>query len=707
MTPFERSLKGVQDVLIKMFGLATYGDSLRTRVVNSYMTRVAVVLILMLIVDGWAWIALWGIALAGGIAARLIGMAFAGGIVTVDVGIATTDTSESRSVMKPMLGRFLIIFIGSLLTAVPTELRVFDAEIETRINMEEAAAVNKIRQAAIDDESAKFDKLIADDQTRIDGLTAGTLDQAQKDVDELQAQRNTTRAAFADDLTKKEDIVRMEAAGKGPSGRYGTGEAYKAMQQQAKEARSALDTFDAETQTLIADLRAKRETKRGDEETKSTTAIATLRTEKDTKITSLRLLEPELLAKQYGHLMVEKKGNQLVYFEWKRDHGLLSRIKELHEMMSEDSTVTGIVWGCRLVMMLFGLIVVFLKITCPEEVKIYYSVRAQAAAGHEGARAALKAKGYEDRDDVRKYVGLLPEVRDLMEETYTRIRALAKAYEDFVTQKVTLARSMEQLPLTAAQIQNRLHQFWIDNVQLALFDLEEVTERCILHGIGVPTWPKALCQGVDPRTLQEPWKVTKDELLALDWTDPAPLIREVKDGESSLRGFFEQMEQHLLALEERLMRFITAHPGISRQQMRAELEPERQNYWRTNMVPIIREIAKVDDAVAKTGAPTLRRPTILHGRVNVETCWRLPDDEALRTYGWDPNYRPPTPEPVVMLDASGNGDPAVHHVPTTPAAAPAPATGLPRGIPGRGATRSERRAAASNPTSGSDPTSTT
>lgn len=683
----ERGVKAAQNAFVRTLGLKVYGDSLCTTRVASEMTALAVVLVLQFVIDWWAWDRVWsyGLPLWSWFWPLMLSLILAMGILLFDRSIVIADTSRSRWQLLPLAGRFVLLFVIALLTAIPVELSVFEGDIETKIALREQAGINSIREQALTEETAKYDQRIADAK-KAWGENAGDLvTRGQNDINEFTEGRKAQREILQADADNKALEARKEAAGKGLSGKYGTNQAYKAMQNQADYAAVALAAFDAETQLLLGGLRTARDAKRDDAVQKGGESVAALMKEKDETLAKVRAMDPAPLAKQYGGRWEKQEDgpDKFVVTEWKSSRGLRARWTTLQEMAAEDPSTRVMVWGCRLVMIILGILVLGLKLMASEEFRYYYSFSVQGACAKDaGTEEIAMSVGYAADRAKRAGLGFLPRVRDDLEEVLKAQRDLAQAFHRFRDEMARLAQERaERLASTLAEIRSDLHEQWREQVQPAIFHLAEIEERCTLQGIEVPTWPTQL--RTDPRDLEDPWKVSKDQLVELGWEDPEPARTSFQQRLAQLTVWRMQVDDELIIMENELGRYLLANPGVTEREIRVRFESDRRNSWRNRILPTLRKIRELEEEARMIGVGLPRWQT-----QNPEEAWRLPDPETLRKLGWDqhgqpierrtvtaiapPTLPPPPPFPTAQPATEPDFDLDIEMPAAAPAMAPPP-----------------------------------
>lgn len=636
---FGRS-EGLSDVLVNLFRLRIYkSEALLTPRVRAEQFVFAATLSLMLFVDVWAWYRAWSYGLVGQwFVPLIIGVAFGLAAIMFDRSVIVTDTTNGKvNGWYQIGGRALLLVLISFLTAVPVELAVFESEITKKLESQEKVASDQIRNKAIETETANLSADVSELQAHLAADASLTQANADTDIVRLQQDRarertqmlaaqSVKRESLEKTLTEKSEQVALEAAGKGPSGKYGDGPAYKAMKQQEKEAREALDkfeseaatqvaNFDTETQSQLVKLRATRDKTVLTNQAAIAKELDAKRKERKKKIEELRTMSEDKLAALYGG-------------EWRVAKGFLARFHTLSEMADGDGYVNRIVWGCRIAMILLGMFVLGLKLMASQEFKLYYSLAAQAKAGDEFAQQAVANMGFTDFDNH----GLSAKARDLLAELHEARQKVWQALWALEQKLATLSKLNELSGLcrTRLAIEGELHGAWLEKGADAMAEVNSLEEQIKLLGETVPAWPTKL--GEDPRG-KEPWKVSESKLATFGWLAPDQVLEAGRKGRKDLIDWRRQLRKELEGMRFGLYAFIAANPTM----IKREIESHQRRLFQDKLVPILEGMETAEFAVQDGHLDLPPWPTDFSDPRQglFEKLCRMEERELRDTYGWE------------------------------------------------------------------------
>lgn len=694
------------------FGLRVYGESLMTSGVRTWMNSFGVILLVQMMFDVWAWDRAFSYGLHN-MPWYGLPLALAVGLATVillfDRAVITADTSASKWAMWSLFGRFVVLCLIAGLTAIPVELSIFESEIDQRFDHEEKIKLDALRTTAIDAEQAKYDAtpsgLIAEAQIKYDGdgtpakpgliaeakgRVAPGATQARTDAEQAlevyKTKRETDRHAKVGPL--EEEVARLKAevaaqqnrydgetTGKGGTRRYGVGSVARDQMTQLRKLQGDLTTaqntltamqnspdlqaFDRETTTEIARLQAaiggnaakvqgEADGKVADLITERDTEVARLRKERDDKVDALRIMDGEELANTRGG-------------EWKMSRGFMDRLRELDEITDEDPTSSWVVWGCRLVMILIGLIILILKLLAKGDFADYYSRNLQMAHGEDPELLKVaRAKGYTD-DAVRKALGYDYRTKDQLHALLLARIAYGAAYRLWLQflQSICVPADVTGLCLSRQEVKTRLKAKWQEVMEPKGEEVAKAEAKLREIAIPVPVWPEIL--GPNPGALIRPWDPSSDELIGAGWKDPAPIREAIQDALDDLLGHRQTFEavvlKHFVAP---IVAAIAANSRITRTRLVEMLGPPRIRVYNAPLAPLLTEIWRLEDFLIAKGetVPTwdasFQHPTT---RNELKRIWRFPTaTELVDQFGWrgqeDDRERValPTRRPIVLPD---------------------------------------------------------
>ncbi len=578
--------------------------------------------------------------------------------------------------------RAALLVVIATITSIPVDMAVLEPEINHRMERKALVAQNIMRDRALKDVDKKYAGLIAETEKLKNAGGTAAADKAQADADGYTAKRDKARGEIVARLDAKEKQIAQEAAGTGPSGRYGEGPAVKVMKDQAELIRKELADFDAETQKELARLQGERNTSITTTATALETKIEALRKEQEAEKKKVREMEPAELAKEY---LVEpgetewtaeddgKKREMSKYWihdDWKPTDGFMARFREMQEIeaegwkrMREYYKAEGLeeewydmppeaftIWMWRVVMFALGLFLLMLKLLSSEETRTYFHFGSQAANGDDPNVVRMaEVMGYTD-PDARRALGWTPKVHGLMDELFHARRALVQELADFQAYLILVCRLQENgLCLTRVAIETKLRDRWESQVAKKITEITAIEDKLKLAGMAVPNWPADLNSGRDPRTLREPWRPAVRDLTNFGWEDPTPKLEEARQAVIHIEELRLEIDGLILTMEGDLVRTIVDNPGITEMELRQRLETNRHKLYQRQIAPRIRELR---DAIATATAVGLPISTWERREDDVARSWRLPEETVLRDFGWTPA---PTARrtPVLSLDTTG------------------------------------------------------
>ncbi len=526
---FVLGLFGIDILSDDPFYLRRYGDSLLTSAVRSDLKDFNTVLWLLYWFELFAWGSMWsyvGETLISGVWGVLIGIAllvmpliFARLTIVVDRGILVMDTPSVKRRFIIIMSRVFLLFFFSLLNAVPVELRVFASEIDRVREDAEKVEVDAIREKAKAYETERAESQKATAAPTVTGQ-----------ADDVVARRQADRAGIEQRIEVAQKATARVAAGKGVS-RRNQATALASAQKQEADIRAELVAFDAETERM----RSAAADKGTDELARRDDALAA-------KLFDIEAMPAEDLAAAYGGT-------------YKMPNGFMARYRTLLEIIEQDGKNQAIAWGCRLLMVLVGIMVLWSKFarTSPDtreyyrflsqgfannpEVVPYYiriakesgrpkvehdqamNVLRAVAGNNPAAAAALASLGYGGNVDV---AGWDTEVFDLHGQFARACSCAARAYAEYesafsalCTERVAHVGGLTAFGLARAEIVKSARAEWNRLAQGAIDGLSTVERRMYSKGIRVPGWPSELVEG-DPRRKPILWDLS-DEVLEQEW----------------------------------------------------------------------------------------------------------------------------------------------------------------------------------------------
>ncbi|OGH67449.1 MAG: hypothetical protein A3J66_02715 [Candidatus Magasanikbacteria bacterium RIFCSPHIGHO2_02_FULL_47_14] len=657
--------KGFGNFWSGLWALRVHGESLLNSRVRLELAVFGLALTGFVFVESWAWSKAWGWSLGGIVFPIILGFIFGLMAALFDRSIQVSDTRGKSNVSVFVIRALLLLLIAKA-TAVPVILAVQEPEINNRLERKALVAQNIMRDRALKDVDKRFEARIAEvEKLKTTGGTAAA-DKAQADTDGYNADRGKSRADIVKRLDEKEKQIAQEAAGTGPSGRYGEGPAVKVMKDQAELIRQELVAFDAETQKEVARLQAERNSSITTTATALEAKIDRLRKEQQDEKKKVREMPPEELAKEYlvepgeTEWSTEDDGRKRelskywVHDDWKPADGFMARYRELEAIEAEGwkkmreyykaegieeqwydmppEVFTRRMW--EFAMMALALFLLMLKILSSEETRNYFHFGSQAANGEDQKVVRMaEVMGFTDPDS-RKALGWTPKVRGLMGDLFHARRALVEELANFQAYLIMLCRSQENnLCLTRVAIETKLRDKWETTIARLISDMTKVEDQLKLEGIPIPVWPADLNGGRDPRGLREPWRPSVRDLTNFGWEDPTAKLEEGRHALARVKDLRIEIDGLVIGMEGELVRTIVDNPGMSELELRQRLETARHVQYQREIAPRMRDLR---DAVATATTVGLSVPTWERRDDDVVRSWRLPDTTTLREYGWSP-----------------------------------------------------------------------
>ncbi len=528
----------------------------------------------------------------------------------------------------------------SFISAVPVELAVFEGEINNRIEKRERTAIDLIVDKAVLIETKRFDDEIAALEVQLGRDVSATSSTAAADVDNFEKDRARERQQILEAqvvkrnqltqvLAAKSQQVALEAAGKGPSGKYGNGPALKAMREQEAVERQALTSFetdataqlavfDKDTQERLMGLRATRDSVVQVGQEGIAKELDQKRDAKRTKIDEIRLMAIEdrpRLAGLYGE-------------SWEEARGFLARYTILDEMSEESAAVRIIKWGCMLLMVLPTLLILGIKLFPSEELVRYYSLGAQAKAGNKDAQKVLENMGY---TNFATY-GLTDKARDLLADLYA-----ARTELWMVTQQLeqTLQKLCEPDKVTGVHrsliyIEGLLHAEWLKSED-TVKKVNLLENRVLLTGVLVPDWETDQF-GPDPRAEVSAWKVSADRAETYGWHAPDEVLQKGLEAREEL-ALQQRQLRRLLGVADRDLH---TQISINARALKRDLEAGRRQFFNEQLVPVLEQIEACEALIQATGQPLPKWPEGFEDprKDLFKNFCRLEDRILQDRYGW-------------------------------------------------------------------------
>jgi hypothetical protein len=306
--------------------------------------------------------------------ALVFAVLFAATIAIFERSVLTADVNLRGLITNPALWfRMIFVLLASLVTAVPLELFLFSDEINRVIATDRA---NQVAHAQ--------DLL----RQNADSLLAALDNKLDKDLGRLEAQYAPLRKyepPTTSSVTPRIEVLEkqiekvtgeMQREDEGVrSGASGRGKRYKSLQGQLETLNNQLALLTTTHNAELVDLRKEARSRAEAGELAYQQAVNTLHAEHEKQRAALLTQRDEIEGLPVPVLAAKARVNIDVA------EGFSARVRILHSLAKQEYTVQWGIWALRLVMVLFGLLVLIQKATFSTETRAYFSAMAMAAQG--------------------------------------------------------------------------------------------------------------------------------------------------------------------------------------------------------------------------------------------------------------------------------------------------------------------------------------
>lgn len=529
------------------FWLRQYGNSLLSESVELHLGTYTMLLGFSFAFELFAWGNMWEYSGIEGLTLLLMPMIFAGMVILLDRSILTMDdTSGGRRRLVAILGRVSFLFGIAFITAIPVELRVFSPEIDRVTADAEKVQVDAIRARAIAYETGFAETQKATSATIVTAQPKDIVDRRQVERAALVAQQTAGSREISGRLSATEKLVAAEVASGSKYGkartRGGSGVTAAELRRQETQTRADLDAFTKASRAELAAFDAETERMRSEAAKNAVDEIATRDLALANKLQEVEAMPADELAAKYGG-------------EYEQPNGFLARYRTLLVLVESDGKNEMIVWGCRLVMIVFGLSILLVKFNMSsEEVSAYFSLRAQAVSGNAGAvrsiialatsrhdqtaidilrmiarsnadaRQTLETLGYAGNVEM---AGWAPEVRALHVRHQAAQHELHAALVEFRAgfRGICERRDGESIALERHRLETEAEHLWNREVSPKIRTLQQLEGEFTRKGVEIPPWSSGF-EEHDPRAdARRLWKLPDDELVEkFGWSNPVDAI---------------------------------------------------------------------------------------------------------------------------------------------------------------------------------------
>jgi uncharacterized membrane protein len=299
---------------------------------------------------------------------------FAATIAIFERSVLTADLGLRGAFRSPaLLFRVVFVVLASMVTAVPLELFLFNDEIRNVIEGDRSGQIARAQDVL----RGNVDALIA----QVDG-------ELEKDLKQLEAQYAPLRkyepatvtsvsprlATLEKQIEHVTDQMQQEMEGR-RSGSSGKGKRYSSLEDQLTVLNHQLELVTGTHNAELADIRKDAQTRVAAAELAYQQAIGVAKEARGKERLALLQKRDEIESLPVATLSSRAKVGIEVA------DGFSARTRILGHLAEKEETVRLGIWGLRLVMVIFGLLVLIQKATFSTETKAYFSAMARAAQG--------------------------------------------------------------------------------------------------------------------------------------------------------------------------------------------------------------------------------------------------------------------------------------------------------------------------------------
>ncbi len=515
------------------WGLRVYGDSLLTDRVKKELRNNGRLLDAIRVFETFAWFSAWMLSGIGLFWSLVLTGTFVQLTLLMDAAIMRMSDPGGKKRWGVIMGRLSFVLFVSLVTSVPTEMMVFRGDINRAIEARQVAALALVAKKGEEHEQFLTDKLLADSDKALAGQPDAIVAQREKGRLEIATRLERMSKQWAD------EVARGSVTSNGKKTSPGNGPAAINDGLQVQEIRQELKDYVATTDSLRA---------------AAVQASADARNEINGKLKATldanSVMAPEDLAQKYTG-------------DYKQSDGFMARFDTLNQLTDAPgpngeylTSSRLIAWGCRLIMVLFGLGTLFMKfVNSSQEQKDYYDPEAQAMAGNTEVKNLMvigAKRGEPEALNLVKRMAIDGDVESLKvmrnlgydgdlkaacmpkEVTVARHHLVAcsddleAAYDGFTDAFRGLCRERDQhgVALTLDVLKERAELLWRTEVtpKVKAFGGAEYSLRS--HAVQVPFWSANVQKIMDDvNSRQFLWNISDDELERhYGWSDPDAIV---------------------------------------------------------------------------------------------------------------------------------------------------------------------------------------
>ena len=429
--------------LARMLRLDVWGTSLLGPKARARMAGAGFLLVVVLAFELAAWSLLFNVVVNAGawavtgltLVACVLGSLFASTVFLFERGFLTADMTVSRGKILPAyMLRLLVIAVSAFVTAHPVELFIFDNEIKQVLGKE---ALYREALARDQEIKRKRDKLVADKDKALATMTASLTDQRKNKEVELAQLREKIRqwsgdAAVADDqhasaarwersTDKRLGMVQSEEEGarlrRNKRIARAKRKANRAARERAKAEKAAAEAQIVQLTSELAAINTQLNDLTKERDDKVAAEIDELKNRYADCLDELQKLPPGSRLEKCGvenwdpyragfvervltlYRIVDGRGaelpndataEQVAEFEIPRITLPQGRTSEIDK--DKASKLSKIYWASFLIALVIPLLTLAFKLLQGDELRAYYSTRAQASAGNWHALQALEVQ---------------------------------------------------------------------------------------------------------------------------------------------------------------------------------------------------------------------------------------------------------------------------------------------------------------------------
>lgn len=617
------ALADVIDSVRQKFTLRQYGESLLTPRVELDLWAYTILLFLSGSFELFAWGSMWGHTGVHWMWMFVLAGSFAMMVVLLDRGILIMDMPRGAKRFVVIALRVGMLLLLACITAVPVELRVFAPEIDRVIEAAEKEKIDVIRAKAIAYETDLAAAQNAGSETAISGEPDAVATRRAQERKAVVEQQRADRAEITARQREAAAATQREITHGNPTAKRGrgAGKVTNDLRDQEKAIRQELRDFDAEARAQLVAFDAETERMRSGAVESGIATRAAATTALTERLHAVEVMDAESLAKAYGG-------------DYKEPNGFLARYRILLQLVNAPDDNAGwltrnqwIVFGCRIVMVAFGLCVLFVKFVMTSvETRAYFSIAAQAKSGNPDSLRVIRTMASGGDEEA---IGALCSggETETDEENLEVIRSLA------------YAGNAEAIKVVCTRAESG------DN-----------EDDCkVVRALAIRQHPEAI-RTVHVRG-RNPANEDDREILATLGIDPdepvAHYTKEVREARGEVykcrKALVDVLADYRVFVRGLCMERMPSQDGGSAKEAhpRHHINAEARREWRQKVEPAVIAVSDAEYACARVGGAKPPWPvefTEEDPRVFTRRVWNVDevaDKELMEEYGWEIPSAPP------------------------------------------------------------------